>query len=433
MTSIAEYPSTETADGLLVRAHLAGDEQAFDALYRRYFPDVRRYLHGKTNDLTVAEDIAQDTMLRALRYLHTFDPSRPLWPWLKQIATNLLYTERQRRSGEVLVEEVDRGVALLPDGSDAVVSRDAVVACLAKLPKRQSRALVMRYVEDRDSNDIAALFDLSRNALEQLILRGKTGFKKEYRAQNGAPLLPGFAVLLAKVRRILTGIETRVSAAAGSPMFASTEIAVSAALTVSGLGLVAAGLTPSAPPIVEALGPNGITSLAPGSAQPAAGDSVVASDDRRGRPTPVAYDVAAGTTTLTPDGTTGAPSDTGTDATGGSAGATGVDGTGAATGGAGATAAEVQDEVEQQEPKSRSRTPKPPDQKPADVNYDEKVGLDGVAGASVATETTTDPDDGTGSSVTSATVSVVGEEESVTTHTDLGDADLCPVPGCGID
>ena len=245
MTTLAEHPASLTADGMLVSAHFAGDAEAFPTLYRRYHPDVLRFLRASLHDRAVAEDLAQEALLRALRYLHCYDPSKPFWPWLRKIAVNLVPAEMARRAMEVPVEEIDRDSIALADATDHVVSRDAVMECLATLPKRQSRALIMRYVEDRDANDIAALFGIKRNALEQLLLRARQNFLKEYRARNAA--LPGFAAIVDKLRRAFTTVGAKLNVAAGAPMSVAGDWAVGAVITVGGIGLVGGmGTTPPA-------------------------------------------------------------------------------------------------------------------------------------------------------------------------------------------
>ena len=166
MTTFAEYLRPDTADGVLARAYLAGDEEAFAALFRRYQPSLLRMLTARVHDHALAEDLAQEALTRALRYFNSYDPRQPFWPWVKTIAERLASTEVARRSAEIPVHELDAALVALPDQSDQVVTYALVMECLAQLKPRQRRALIMRYIEDRDPNDIAAVFGLKRNALE---------------------------------------------------------------------------------------------------------------------------------------------------------------------------------------------------------------------------------------------------------------------------
>ena len=247
MTTIAEYPVADTAGGVLARAYLAGDREAFATLFRRYYPDLLWFLSGRLRDHALAEDLAQETLLRALRSMPTYDPTREIWPWLRTIASRLASAESTKRGAELPVEEVDRGVGSREDDSDAVLARDAVLQALSTIPPRQSRALVMRYVEDRDPSDIADLFGMSRGALEQLLWRARRSFAKEYRQRNAA-VVPGFATLAARLRRLLHGFETKLQFATGATMSLAGDVALGAALTAGGIGLAVAAQPAAAAP-----------------------------------------------------------------------------------------------------------------------------------------------------------------------------------------
>ena len=240
MTTLAHdyYDDTNwSEDGRLAQAHLAGDPDAFSALYRRYLPDLVAYLDHRLHDHSLAEDLAQESIERALRFLPTFDPVRPLWPWLRTIASRIATAETVRRASEVPVDDVAGTTdATIVDATEAFVSRAAVEDCLARIPLRQRRALVLRYVEDRDPSDIAATFGLNRPAFEQLMWRARRNLAKEYRARNAAPWLPVWPVIQ-RLRRIVLDTTSRVSTAAGAGFSFAGDVAFGAAITGIGLGI----------------------------------------------------------------------------------------------------------------------------------------------------------------------------------------------------
>ena len=295
MTSFAEDSSRFTADGLLAIAHLSGDDDGFTTLYRRYHPDVLRYVRASVRDQVLAEDLAQEAMARALRYLHSYDPRQPFWPWIRKIAQTVVATELGRRSAEVPVESVEGAqVCTLPDATDAVVSREAVAECLRQLPKRQRRALVMRYVEDRDANDIALLFGISRNAFEQLLLRSRNNFRDEYRARNTGIFGPLAGWITTRLRRVSTAFETRWHAATNSAISVAGDMALGVAVTVGTLAFVQGldGPGPRGSSPMERDGGRSLTSP-PGDAAARAGGAYAAA------PRPGAIPVGA--TTVTSD------------------------------------------------------------------------------------------------------------------------------------
>ncbi len=86
--------------GLIVRAR-RGDEAAWEALVLEYQQPIFRLAYLLLGDAAEAEDVAQEAFIRAFRALDRFDESRPLRPWLLQIAANLA-RNRQRSAGRYL-------------------------------------------------------------------------------------------------------------------------------------------------------------------------------------------------------------------------------------------------------------------------------------------------------------------------------------------
>jgi RNA polymerase sigma-70 factor (ECF subfamily) len=85
----------ESEAALVARAR-RGDEAAWEGLIRAHQEGVFRLAYLLLGEAAEAEDVAQETFLRAYRALDRFDLSRPLRPWLLSIAANL--ARNQRRS-----------------------------------------------------------------------------------------------------------------------------------------------------------------------------------------------------------------------------------------------------------------------------------------------------------------------------------------------
>lgn len=177
---------TELTDAALVSGALADDVEAFGHLYRRFYPRLVRLIVRKTGDRPLAEDVAQEALLRALDKLDTFDRARPLWPWLKVIATNLAVDAGRKRSREVEWEpEEAAGMPAreLPSCEDGMV----LAQVLANLPDRQRVAVSLKYLQDWESAEAASFLGLSTPAFEQLLFRARKRLRLEYsRIAQGA-------------------------------------------------------------------------------------------------------------------------------------------------------------------------------------------------------------------------------------------------------
>ena len=86
----------------LIRHALNGDATAWEPLMVAHQQAVFRLCYLLLGDPDDAEDIAQETFLRAWKYLKSFDSTRPLRPWLLSIASNL--ASNRRRSAESCCE-----------------------------------------------------------------------------------------------------------------------------------------------------------------------------------------------------------------------------------------------------------------------------------------------------------------------------------------
>ncbi|MEO1279911.1 MAG: sigma factor, partial [Planctomycetota bacterium] len=82
-------PVDQLDDRSLAELAKEGSVPAYNVLVVRYQDRVYRFLLRRTGSSAEAEDIAQETFLRAWQKLHTFEPERPLAPWLLTIAARL--------------------------------------------------------------------------------------------------------------------------------------------------------------------------------------------------------------------------------------------------------------------------------------------------------------------------------------------------------
>ena len=93
------------SDVELVRAYREGDIHAFEELHRRYVGSIYRLVRRKLGDALLAEDIAQETFLKALRMLDRVDDSFNFGGWVHTVARNLCYDELRRRQRDQRIED----------------------------------------------------------------------------------------------------------------------------------------------------------------------------------------------------------------------------------------------------------------------------------------------------------------------------------------
>lgn len=138
-------------DPATIRAAAAGDLAAFEQIVRAYQQHVWRFLRRLVGDGTVAEDVAQETFLRAFHRLPTFTFQAKFSTWLFQIARNAGIDELRARERRA---RVLHALPRLPaPGAGPAEARVEIDAALASLPVdlRETIVLVevfgLRYVE----------------------------------------------------------------------------------------------------------------------------------------------------------------------------------------------------------------------------------------------------------------------------------------------
>ena len=226
---------------------------SFEALYREYHGQLHRYCLAMTRRDPVAEDIAQETLLRALLHWDELDPNRSAWPWLKKVATRLVYDHTRNRRDVCSAPGDER---VVPDAAGGHADRDLVRQMLGGLPERQRTAVTLRYLDDWRSAEIAAVLDLPRPAVEQLLLRARRSLQTEYRRLSGDRLRLALWPLVGWALRVRHRV-ARSAGMVGDAWLPSTGAAADSLSALVIAGALTVGATLAANPPARAMGAAG--------------------------------------------------------------------------------------------------------------------------------------------------------------------------------
>ena len=172
-------PEQPLSDEALVRATLAGERGADDALARRYYPRVLAYLTRRLGDGERARDLTQDAFYNAFRGLRRLRSPRLFAAWLYRIVATTVADayRRQRRAPPTLsLERLPTPPATEPPD----LTRLLVSQALAALAPGDRAILVMDGVWGLPEREIATALGLSRDAAHQRLRRAKQRFRARY-------------------------------------------------------------------------------------------------------------------------------------------------------------------------------------------------------------------------------------------------------------
>ena len=184
-------PASATQPGLdstfdLVQRAKAGDREAVDRIFARHLPALRRWASGRlprwTRDLMDTDDLVQETVVRAVKRIESFEPRHEgaLQAYLRQAIVNRIRDE-VRRSARAPVSavlddnEADRAASPL----DEAIGHEAVEryeAALARLRPEEREAIVVRVEMDGSYQEVAEALgkpsaDAARMAVSRALLR----------------------------------------------------------------------------------------------------------------------------------------------------------------------------------------------------------------------------------------------------------------------
>jgi RNA polymerase sigma-70 factor (ECF subfamily) len=176
-------PREPDHDAELMLRVRAGESACFGLLVDRYRNPLVHFLYRMVQNQPVAEELAQEVLVRIYRTRETYEPSARFSTWLFRIATNLALNHIRDNKGEKgqtsLDEQVgDGGARQVRDDRATVEERMVREARLAevrqaieKLPEKQRAAVLMHKYQEMDYHSISRALDCSEPALKSLLFR----------------------------------------------------------------------------------------------------------------------------------------------------------------------------------------------------------------------------------------------------------------------
>ena len=177
----------------LIQRVLAGNDDAFSVLVRKYQKQVHALAWRKIGDFHIAEEITQDTFLKAYKRLATLKKPQRFASWLYVIAANLcsswlrkkrLWTQPLEQLEETDIEQQQRAtysryVIEENERTAAAAQRDVVKKLLAKLQESERTIITLHYFGEMSCTEIGAFLGVSANTIKSRLRRAQQRLKQE--------------------------------------------------------------------------------------------------------------------------------------------------------------------------------------------------------------------------------------------------------------
>lgn len=175
------------SDQSIVELVQQGDKEAYNILVLRYQHKVCDIAYKYVNNYVDANDVAQESFIRAYRALANFRGESSFYTWLYRIVCNTAKSfleQNQKHRYSVDVDDPDfdsqqdvRGLLTTNDSPDALLESDElqkiIRQAMDELPEDLKRAIVLREVEEMSYEDIALIMDTPIGTVRSRIFRAR--------------------------------------------------------------------------------------------------------------------------------------------------------------------------------------------------------------------------------------------------------------------
>lgn len=174
-----------------------GDEDAFVRIYEHFGPSIHRYVYRLVGNQELADDITQETFLKAFQSIRGIAGDSNIGAWLYRIASNAAFDVLRRRkliTWMPMLEESDKSAEFTSaDFTPQVAESDLVRRTLSQMQPALAVCLVLRSVEGFSCEEIAEILKIPKGTVFSRLARAREAFIQLYSnvAHTTGPLGPG--------------------------------------------------------------------------------------------------------------------------------------------------------------------------------------------------------------------------------------------------
>lgn len=170
-----------TREDELIQRIEQGDTDAADELVEMFYPEILRYCLWHAPDRSLAEDAAQETFLKAVRYFNRYVHKGKFRSFLYQIAANTCIDMRRKKwLTDLSYEELSVDVPKIEAGFEEVHSDLILKQLVNSLPSKSREIMILRFGQDLSLKEIASIIGLPLRTVQSRLRSALKRLKKEF-------------------------------------------------------------------------------------------------------------------------------------------------------------------------------------------------------------------------------------------------------------
>lgn len=193
--SMVSPAMSDSADWALVQASIDGDQNAFAGLIEKYRPTVSRVVFRTLGNTADNEDAVQEIFIRVMISLSKYDRRYPFAPWILKIASNYCIDQIRRRKARKYklwsdLSEAEERKALWNMSSRPPADNstqpdphrylEVAQSLLNRLKPRRRMAFVLREIEGRPYEEVAAILGVPETTVRVRVWRARNDLNREF-------------------------------------------------------------------------------------------------------------------------------------------------------------------------------------------------------------------------------------------------------------
>ena len=172
-------------DLIIIRSVLSGDSSQFALLWQKYNKQIYANVLKIVRSIDDADDIVQDTFLKAFNALHSYNQTFPFPAWLYKIASNTCIDYfRRKRIRPISIENINREGGdiydIIPDKSipidDNIINnetKEELLKAVEQLPLRYKQCIQLRHFEELSYEEISIKMNLPLGTVKITLFRAR--------------------------------------------------------------------------------------------------------------------------------------------------------------------------------------------------------------------------------------------------------------------